>query len=58
MKNLNFIHKLLMGVFGLFLLFSACVILIGTFTTTPLLSFIVFIVLIYIVYYLGLKYFF
>ncbi|GAX88309.1 conserved hypothetical protein [Lebetimonas natsushimae] len=57
MKNLTFIHKLLLGIFALFLLFSACVILIATFTTSPLLSFTVFVVLIYIVYYLGLRYF-
>jgi uncharacterized protein YacL len=57
MKNLTFIYKLLLGVFGLFLIFSACVILIATFTTNPLISSVVFIFLIYVVYYLGLKYF-
>ncbi|QCI27534.1 hypothetical protein C6V80_00695 [Caminibacter pacificus] len=55
--NLKIIHKLLLGVFVLFLLFSAIVILVGDYLNDPLLSIVIFIVILYVVYYLGIKFF-
>jgi len=56
MKNLELINKLLFGIFALFLLFSAIVILVADFTTSPMLSFIVFVAVLYILYYILLKF--
>ncbi len=56
--NLNLIHKLLIGVFGLFLIFSAIVILVGDYQNDPLLSIFLFIVILYGAYYLAIKYLF
>jgi hypothetical protein len=56
--NLNLIHKLLMGVFGLFLIFSAIVILVGDYLHDPIFSIITFIAILYFVYYLAIKFLF
>ncbi|WP_457564970.1 hypothetical protein [Caminibacter sp.] len=56
--KLELIHKLLAGVFGLFLIFSAIVILVGDYQNDPLLSIAVFVVILYGVYYLAIKFLF
>jgi len=55
--NLKTIHKLLLGVFVLFLLFSSIVILIGGYLSSPLFSIVVFVVILYVIYYLSIKFF-
>jgi hypothetical protein len=47
-----------MGVFGLFLIFSAIVILVGDYQNDPLISIVLFVAILYIVYYLGIKFLF
>jgi hypothetical protein len=56
--NLDLIHKLLAGVFGLFLIFSAIVILVGGYQDYPLISIIIFVAILYGVYYLAIKFIF
>jgi len=55
--NLNLIHKLLFGIFFLFLLFSAIVFLVGDYMINPLFSIVVFVAILYIVYYVAIKVF-
>ncbi len=55
--NLNLIHKLLFGIFFLFLLFSAVVVLVGDYMESPLFSIAVFVGILYVVYYVAIKVF-
>jgi len=55
---MSLIHKLLFGVFALFLIFVAIVFLIGDYQKNPLFSIFIFIFIIYVVYYLAIKIFF
>ena len=55
--NLNLLHKLLFGIFFLFLLFSAIVILVGEYLSNPLFSIVAFVLILYVVYYVALKVF-
>jgi len=52
------INKIALFVFGLFLIFSGIVILIGEFMENTLVSIIIFISFLYIAYYIILKVFF
>ena len=55
--NLDTLNKLLFGVFALFMLFSAIVLLVGDYLNDPLFSIIIFIVILYLVYYFAIKFF-
>ncbi len=55
---MSLIHKLLFGVFALFLIFVAIVFLIGDYQENPLFSIFIFIFILYVVYYLAIKIFF
>ena len=56
--NFEKIQKIAFFVFSLFLIFSAIVMLIGGYTSNPLISIGVFIVVLYVAYYIFLKTFF
>jgi hypothetical protein len=51
------IHKLMFGLFEVFMLFVSIVLLVGLFFTSPLIAFVGFIVLLYAAYYLAIKIF-
>ena len=53
--NLKTLHKIAIFVFGLFLIFSSIVILIGEYFENTLLAIVIFIIGIYIVYFMALK---
>ena len=55
--NFDILNKLLFGVFALFMLFSAIVLLVGDYLNDPLFSIIIFIVILYLVYYFAIKFF-
>jgi len=52
------INKIALFIFGLFLIFSGIVILVGEFMENTLVSIIIFISFLYIAYYIILKVFF
>jgi len=56
-KMLDIIHKLMFGIFELFILFVAVFALVTTFLKMPIISFFIFLLLIYFAYYLAIKYF-
>lgn len=53
--NLKTLHKVAVFIFGLFLIFSSIVILVGEYFENTLLAIILFILGIYIVYFMALK---
>ena len=53
--NLKTLHKVAIFIFGLFLIFSSIVILVGEYFENTLLAIILFILGIYIVYFMALK---
>ena len=53
--NFELIQKIAIFIFGLFLVFSAIVVLIGEYFDNTLLAITIFIGLLYGVYYLALK---
>jgi len=52
------INKIALFVFGLFLIFTSIVILVGEFMQNTLVAIVVFITFLYIAYYIILKVFF
>ena len=56
--NFEKLQKIALFIFFIFLIFSSIVLLIGGYLSNPLISIIVFIVLIYGAYYIFLKTFF
>ncbi len=55
--NIKVLHKIAIFIFGLFLIFTSIVILIGELFDNTLLAIIVFIAGLYIVYFIALKIF-
>ena len=53
--NFELIQKIAIFIFGLFLVFSAIVLLVGEYINNTLLAIVVFVGLLYGVYYLFLK---
>ena len=53
--NFELIQKIAIFIFGLFLVFSAIVLLVGEYMNNTLLAVVVFVGLLYGVYYLFLK---
>ncbi len=53
--NLKTLHKIAIFIFGLFLIFSSIVILVGEYFENTLLAIVIFIIGIYIVYFMALK---
>ena len=53
--NFELIQKIAIFIFGLFLVFSAIVVLMGEYINNTLLAIVVFVGLLYGVYYLFLK---